>query len=140
MLAHCGGPAAKPLIRYKLHPGLSSSAKQILDNDFGRQVADSHIPRFLCVMAGTRATPFRCADDGSPGWLLRHPGYLARRRTWSRCLEAQSWAQSKYPWTRRLNARRLRIAAACERDQSIRSGVITRAGVYMDFKTKSAGT
>jgi hypothetical protein len=65
-------------------------------------------------------------------WLEEEPGVGA----W----EAQSWAQSKYPWTRRLNARRLRIAAACERDQSIRGGVITRAGVYMDFKTKSAGT
>jgi hypothetical protein len=47
MLAHCGGPAARLLIRYKLHPGLSSSAKQILDNDLGRDGAGSRMSRLI---------------------------------------------------------------------------------------------
>jgi hypothetical protein len=63
---------------------------------------------------------FSLCGRWNPGWLLRHPGYQARRRIWTRCLGGTVLGAIKS--THELdatNTRRLRIATACERDHTI---------------------
>jgi hypothetical protein len=93
-LARCGGLAARLLIRYKLHPGLSSCAKRVLD------IHESHAPPkwqiFPCsglVAAPTAyqhnfsschdpdalASHLHCADDRIPAGSYDIPDtWLAR--------------------------------------------------------------